>query len=78
MAELARLGGERLVAGVLGVAADQLLGDELAGMGPGLAGADRETPHVGVALGVPLGWLARRAADAHHFAGRRVRPRRRW
>ncbi len=68
VAELSRLRGERLVAGVLGVATDQLLGDELAGMCAALGGADRETEHVRIALGVPLGRLARRTPDAHDFA----------
>ena len=69
---------ERLVAGELGVAAAELLGDELGRVGSGLGGADRRGRDVRVALGVPLGRLPGRAADAHHptcaeFVGERAR-----
>ncbi len=54
---------------MLGVLADQLLGDELTAVLAALAGADGEPPHAGVAVGVPVGRLAGCAADAQHVAG---------
>ncbi len=57
------------VAAMAGVLADDLLGEELDGVCLLLLRAAVEAPHVGAAVGVERGRLARRAADAHHLMG---------